>query len=54
MEETAVKALLGIPDGWGTAAMIPLGYPVGTGHGPITRKPVSELFFADKWGVSGA
>lgn len=50
MEEAAVKALLGIPDDWATAAMIPLGYPVGKGHGPITRKPVSELFFADTWG----
>lgn len=51
MEEAAVKALLGIPDDWATAAMIPLGYPVGKGHGPITRKPVSELFFANTWGV---
>lgn len=50
MEEGAVKDLLGIPDEWGTAAMIPLGYPVGKGHGPITRKPVTDLFFAGKWG----
>lgn len=50
MEEPAVKALLGIPEDWATAAMIPLGYPVGKGHGPITRKPVSELFFAETWG----
>lgn len=54
MEEDAVKELLGIPDGWGTAAMIPLGYPVGKGHGPITRKPVADLFFADKWGEAYA
>ncbi len=50
MEEDAVKTLLGIPEGWGTAAMIPLGYPVGKGHGPVARKPVAELFFADTWG----
>ena len=49
MEEPAVKALLGIPEDWATAAMIPLGYPVGKGHGPIARKPVSELFYCDKW-----
>lgn len=54
MEEDAVKELLGIPDGWGTAAMIPLGYPVGKGHGPITRKPVSDLFFAERWGEAYA
>lgn len=51
IEETKVKALLDIPEGWGTAAMIPLGYPVGKGHGPINRLPVSDLFFADKWGI---
>lgn len=51
IEEDKVKALLDIPDGWGTAAMIPLGYPVGKGHGPIHRLPVSDLFFADKWGT---
>lgn len=50
MEEDKVKALLDIPKGWGTAAMIPLGYPVGKGHGPIKRLPVADLFFADKWG----
>jgi nitroreductase len=51
IEEDKVKALLDIPDGWGTAAMIPLGYPVGKGHGPINRLPVANLFFADKWGT---
>ncbi len=49
-DEPEVKKLLDIPAGWGTAAMIPLGYPVGQGHGPISRKPVSELFFSDRWG----
>lgn len=49
-DEPEIKRLLDIPAEWGTAAMIPLGYPVGQGHGPISRKPVSELFFNDKWG----
>lgn len=49
-EEPEVKNLLDIPAEWGTAAMIPLGYPVGQGHGPISRKPVSELIFNDRWG----
>ncbi|MEQ1890231.1 MAG: nitroreductase family protein [Alphaproteobacteria bacterium] len=49
-EEPEVKKLLEIPAEWGTAAMVPLGYPVGQGHGPISRKPVSELFYAGQWG----
>ncbi len=49
MVEPEVKQLLQIPAGWGTAAMIPLGYPVGQGHGAINRKPVSEMFFNERW-----
>jgi nitroreductase len=36
--EPEVKELLGVPDSWATVAMVPIGYPVGGGHGPITRK----------------
>ncbi len=36
--EPEVKALLKIPDKWATVALVPIGYPVGRGHGPITRK----------------
>lgn len=50
MEEDQIKSLLDIPEDWATAAMIPLGYPVGKGHGPITRKPVGRLFYSGKWG----
>lgn len=45
IREDEVKAALGIPDPWATAAMIPIGYPVGRGHGPITRKSPSEMAF---------
>ena len=48
--EPEVKALLGIPDDWGTAATIPVGYPVGRGHGPISRRPVEEMVFGDRFG----
>jgi hypothetical protein len=41
---------LGIPDPWYTAAMIPVGYPVGGGHGPISRRPVEKMIFAESWG----
>ena len=36
--EDDVKDLLDIPDDWATVGMVPIGYPVGKGHGPITRK----------------
>jgi nitroreductase len=49
-EEAAMKDLLDIPEDWHTCAVLPLGYPVGKGHGPISRRPVNKLFFADRFG----
>lgn len=49
-KEAEVKTLLGIPEGWYTAAHIPLGYPIRTGHGPIARMPIGELSYTDAWG----
>ncbi len=48
--ETEVKALLEIPEDWYTCAYIPLGYPVGKGHGPISRRPVEKMCFGDRFG----
>lgn len=48
--EEDVRGLLEIPDPWYTAAAIPIGYPVGRGHGPITRRPIEKLAFGDTWG----
>ncbi len=48
--EAEVNELLGIPDPWCTAAMVPVGYPVGRGHGPISRRPVAKMVFEDSWG----
>ena len=50
MEEPGVKALLGIPDDWHTAAHVPLGYPVLGGHGPISRKPISSMVYSNRFG----
>jgi nitroreductase len=47
--EPQVAELLAIPSPWGTAAAIPIGYPMLRGHGPITRRPVEELAFLDSW-----
>jgi len=48
--ETAVRELLAIPDPWGTAAAVPIGYPVLRGHGPIRRRGVTELVYDDRFG----
>ncbi|MCR9095466.1 MAG: nitroreductase family protein [bacterium] len=50
LDEVEIKPLLGIPDPWGTAAAIPIGYPVRGGHGPIARRSPAKLAFADTWG----
>lgn len=50
--EDEVRALLAIPDDWHTCAVMPIGYPVGGGHGPISRRPVAKLAFADQWGAA--
>ena len=47
--EPEVRELLAIPEPWGTAAAVPLGYPVLRGHGPISRLPVEKLAFAERW-----
>jgi nitroreductase len=51
LREPEVKAALGIPESWATLAMVPIGYPVGRGHGPISRRPPSELAFDDTFGT---
>lgn len=48
--EPAVKELLSIPAEWGTAAAVPMGYPMLRGHGPISRRSVEELSYLDAWG----
>lgn len=47
--EPEVKELLGIPADWATAAAVPVGYPLRKGHGPIDRRPVDAMAFADRW-----
>ena len=48
--EAEVRELLGIPDPWFTCAHVPIGWPVGGGHGPIARRPVESVTFADQFG----
>lgn len=49
--EPEVRELLSIPEPWGTAAAVPIGYPVGKGHGPLMRRGVEELVFLDSFGA---
>lgn len=49
--EAAVKDVLDVPDEWGICAVIPIGYPVLRGHGPISRRPVEKMAYSDGWGT---
>jgi hypothetical protein len=49
--EPEVKALLDIPDDWGTCAYVPIGYPSRGGHGPLSRRPVGRMAYRDGWGA---
>ena len=49
--EQEIKELLHIPENVDTAALLPLGYPAeGVRYGPTTRRPVTEVTSAERWG----
>lgn len=47
--ESEVKEILGLPEDVQTFAMMPIGYPRGN-FGPLRRRPVREVAYADRWG----
>lgn len=47
--EAEIRPLLALPEPWSLAAFVPVGYPVGTGHGPLGRRPIADMVFADRW-----
>ncbi|MFO1025421.1 MAG: nitroreductase family protein [Acetobacteraceae bacterium] len=47
--EDEVRAVLRIPADIATFALMPLGFPRGK-YGPVVRKPLAEVVFADTWG----
>jgi nitroreductase len=51
LREDEVKAALDIPDDWATAALVPIGYPLLRGHGPITREGPETMAFDDTFGA---
>ena len=51
LHEQEVKALLGIPETVATAALIPIGYPIGK-YGPTTRVPIEQFTHEERWDSS--
>ena len=47
--EKELRELIGIPDDWSLAALLPIGWPVGH-HGPVRRRPVEQVAYSDRWG----
>jgi nitroreductase len=47
--EAEVKAALCIPEATDTYALVPLGFPRDR-FGPLRRRPVEEVAYADRWG----
>jgi nitroreductase len=46
--EDEVKAVLGVPEDVQTFALMPIGYPLDA-FGPVVRRPVAEVAYADRW-----
>ncbi|HKU40979.1 MAG TPA: nitroreductase family protein [Polyangiales bacterium] len=49
-EEPKLRELFALPEPWCFHAFVPIGYPVGRGHGPLSRRPVADMAFGEKWG----
>jgi len=47
--EEEVRTILGLPDDVFTFALMPIGYPL-EGPGPLSRRPVAQVTFAEQWG----
>ncbi len=47
--EAEVRVLLGLPDEVDSFAIMPIGWPIDH-FGPMSRKPLSEVVHADRWG----
>jgi nitroreductase len=47
--EDELRQILGVPDDVALSACITLGRPAGR-HGPVRRRPITDLTFDDRWG----
>jgi len=46
--EKEVEAILGLPPGVHSYAILPIGYPMGR-FGPVGRAPLAEIVYQDRW-----
>jgi nitroreductase len=46
--EPLLRDAVGVPDDWMLAGHVVLGWPRGN-HGPVRRRPVSEVAYVDRW-----
>src|SRR5215471_18008305 len=47
--EALLREAVGVPDDWMLAGHVVVGWPKGN-HGPLRRRPLSEVAFLDRWG----
>ena len=47
--EKEVDAAMGIPQGFHSYAILPIGYPMGR-FGPVGRGPLADIVYLDGWG----
>jgi nitroreductase len=46
--EALLRDAVGVPDDWMLAGHVVVGWPRGR-HGPVRRRPLSEVVFLDRW-----
>jgi len=51
--EDEIRSILSLPSDVFTFALMPIGYPLGN-YGPLSRRPVSEVAYSDRWGEKWA
>lgn len=49
LENEAIREILGVPEGWEIAAIVPVGYP-DSPMGKSRRPPLDQFVFQDRWG----
>ena len=47
--EKEAEAVLGIPPGFHSYALLPIGYPMGR-FGPVRRVALADVVYYDRWG----
>ncbi len=50
--EARLRAAVGVPDDWMLAGHVVVGWPRGR-HGPVRRRPFTDVVYLDHWGQNG-